>query len=281
MSQHAFRRLWPLSLIEMESAYAGSLVGQGNPAAIHVEGRHGAVLAFHGYAGTPQEVRLVTDVAVDLGFAAHAPRLVGHAVDASGLYSVGWEEWAEAAKIEFLRVSEIAACKIVVAGLSLGSLLAAHLAATFPDRVAGLVVMANAIRLRLFTAGAPLLVFEALRPFDNRFSVRKASADIRDPEARRAHLTYDVNPIRGAVEVLRAGRFVRSELPRVTCPVLAVHGRFDRVCAPQNAYELARRVGTRDVEVAIMPRSGHIVTADYDRDEVARRVAAFLRRVAS
>ncbi|HEY3592691.1 MAG TPA: alpha/beta fold hydrolase [Polyangiaceae bacterium] len=275
------RRFWPLSMFELASTYAGRLIGEGDPSAIHIEGRHGAVLAFHGYAGTPQEVRLVTDVARDLGFAAHAPRLPGHGADATGLYSAGWREWSEAASTELIRVSDEAKSKVVVAGLSLGSLLASHLAAAFPERVAGLLVMANAIRLRLGTVGAPLLVCETLRPFGNRFCIRKLSADIRDPEARRKHLTYDVNPIAGAVEVVRAGRIVRSELSKVSCPVLAVHGALDRVCPVQNARELARRVGTRDVEVAIMQRSAHIVTVDYDRDQVAARVSSFLQSLQS
>jgi len=280
MSEHVLRRFWPFSLVRLESEYPGSLVGRGDPSAIHVDGGPGAVIAFHGYAGTPQEVRLLTEVAGKLGLAAHAPRLPGHTDVATGLYGVGWSEWAEAARAELFRVSDRAQSKVVVAGLSLGSLLAAHLAATFPDRVAGLIVLANAIRLRLATTGVPLLLCEALKPYQNRFAVLKLAADIRDPEAKSRHLTYDVNPIRGAVEVLRAGRVVRGELGRVTCPVLAIHGRLDRVCSPQNADELARSVGTRDVEVAIMPRSAHIVSVDYDRDEVAAKVEAFLRRVA-
>jgi carboxylesterase len=280
MSEHVPRRWWPFSLLRWESEYAGSLVGRGDSSAIHLDGGPGAVLAFHGYAGTPQEVRLVTDVASKLGLAAHAPRLPGHTDVATGLYTAGWSERAEAARAELVRVSEATHSKVVVAGLSLGSLLAAHLAATLPDRVAGLVVMANAIRLHLATIRLPLLLFEALHPYDNRFAVSKVSADIRDPEARRHHLTYDVNPIRGAVEVLRAGRLVRGELSQVTCPVLAIHGKLDRVCPAENARELARSVGTRDVEVDIMPRSAHIVSVDYDRDVVAAKVEAFLRRVA-
>jgi carboxylesterase len=280
MSQPTVRRLWPFSLLRLEAEYAGSLMGRGDPSAIHIEGGPGAVLAFHGYAGTPQEVRLVADVAVKLGLAVHAPRLPGHTDVATGLYEVGWRDWAEAARVELFRVSEEARSKVVVAGLSLGSLLATHLAATFRDRVAGLLVMASAIRLRLSTTGVPLLLCEALQPMGNRFAIRKTSPDIRDPEARRSHLTYDVNPIRGAVEVLRAGRVVRGELSNVTCPVLAIHGQLDRVCPPHNAFVLARSVGTRDVEVAIMPRSGHIVSVDYDRAQVAERVESFLRRVA-
>lgn len=271
---------WPFSLVKPEESYSGRLVGTGDPSPIHVEGRPGAgaVLAFHGYAGSPREVRVITDAGAELGFSASAPRLPGHGPKATSLLSVGWRDWVAAAQNELLRVAQASQSKVVVAGLSLGSLLATHLAANFREQVAGLIVLANALHLRLLTA-SPLLLFERFEPLDNRFSIVKKAPDIRDPAARRAHVTYDVNPIRGAVEVLRAGRIVRGELGNVTCPTLIIHGALDRVCPPSNAYAFARCLGTSNVEIAIMPRSGHIVSVDYDRQAVAARVAAFLRRV--
>jgi carboxylesterase len=271
---------WPFSLVKPEQSYSGRLVGDGDPSPVRIDGRPGggAVLAFHGYAGSPREVRVVTDAGVELGFSAHAPRLPGHGPAATSLLSVGWRDWVEFAQSQLLSVAAASQSPVVVAGLSLGSLLATHLAATFRAEVAGLIVLANALHLRLLTA-SPLLLFEHFQPLDNRFSVLKKAADIRDPAARRSHVTYDINPIRGAVEVLRAGRIVRAELGNVTCPTLVIHGALDRVCPPSNASAFARHLGTTDVEIAIMPRSGHIVSVDFDRQAVAAHVAAFLRRV--
>jgi carboxylesterase len=79
--------------------------------------------------------------------------------------------------------------------------------------------------------------------------------------------------------VLRAGDLVRSELANVKCPTLVVHGRLDRVCSVSNAFRFAKRLGTTDVEVAIMPNSGHIVTVDLDRHDVSFHIEGFLRRI--
>src|SRR5207237_2231933 len=124
---------------------------------------------------------------------------------------------------------------VIVCGLSLGALLATHLAATEPERVRALIVLANATWLRFSSFRLPLGVLEKLDLFENRFYVPKHGADIREPVARRAHMTYELNPVKGAIEVLRAGRVVRSELGSVTCPTLVVHGRLDRVCPVGNA----------------------------------------------
>jgi carboxylesterase len=267
--------------VTLEDGRYGRLVGTGDASAIRIDGSagYGGIVAFHGYAGTPNEVRVVTDAAARRGLFAHAPRLPGHDDDVRHLLKAGWEDWVGGATTAFFELANLTNRRVIVAGLSMGALLAAHLAAKYPERVAGLIALANATRLRLPSPALLLTCLEVLHPFGNGFYVPKASADIRDPEARRCHLTYDVTPIRGAVEVLRAGRQVRAELARVRCPTLVIHGALDQVCPAANAHRFARALGTRDVEVAIMPNSGHIVSADVDRGEVARLTEAFVGRM--
>jgi carboxylesterase len=259
----------------------GRLVGTGDPSAIRVDGplEKGALVAFHGFAGTPNEVRVLTESAARCGLSARAPRLAGHDDDVRHLLGASWNDWVSDATSVLFELAETTKRRVVVAGLSMGALLAAHLAARYPRHVGALVVLANATRLRTPSPALVLGLCEFLHPFGNAFYVPKAGADIRDVEARQRHLTYDVTPMRSAIEVLRAGRLVRAELSQVTCPTLVIHGALDQVCPVSNATRFARALGTKDVEVAVLPRSGHIVTADYDRAEVARLTEAFIRRV--
>jgi carboxylesterase len=267
--------------VTLEDGRYGRLVGSGDPSSIRIDGPagHGGLLAFHGYAGTPNEVRILTEVAARLGLFARAPRLAGHHDDVRHLLKRGWDDWVADATTGLFELAEATTRRVIVAGLSMGALLAAHLAARYPERVGGLIALANATRLRLPSPALILTCCELVRPLGNEFYIPKAGADIRDLDARRRHLTYDVTPMHGAVEVLRAGRQVRAELSRVTCPTLVIHGAHDQVCPPTNADRFARALGTQDVEVALMPNSGHIVTADADRAEVARLSEAFVRKV--
>jgi carboxylesterase len=269
--------------VTLQDGRYGRLVGSGDPAAIRVEGEpgKGGLLALHGFAGTPNEVRLLTEVAARLGLTAHAPRLAGHDGDVHNLLKATWDDWVAGAVSALLELADATAHRVVVSGLSMGALLAAHLAAHHPDRVAGLIVLGNATRLRVPSPALVLGLCDLLRPLKNGFYVPKAGADIRDPAARSIHMTYDVTPVRSAVEVLRAGRKVRRLLSRVTCPTLVIHGALDQVCPVRNAYRFAQALGTTDVEVAVMPHSGHIVSADVDRVEVARLAEQFVRRMIS
>jgi carboxylesterase len=269
-------------VLTFDTGDRAGLVGEGDPSAISIEGdpKRPGVLAFHGFAGTPKEVRILCEGAKKMGLSASAPRLSGHTASVSDLMNVGWDDWVNDARRAVDDLAGRTNGKVVVGGLSLGALLATHVAATMPDRVTGLVALANATWLRLSTFRLPLWICGRLDLFDNRFYLPKHGADIRDDVARAAHLTYELNPIRSAIEVLRAGQVVRAELPRVRCPTLVIHGRLDRVCPVDKAYTFAQHLGTTDVEVRIMPRSGHIVSVDADRVDVARAIEAFLVRVA-
>lgn len=250
-------------------------MGPGRADPLSLDGATPAVLALHGFGGTPLEIELVVEVARGLGLRARAPLLPGHGTDATDLAGRGWEDWLGAAEAALDEL--VADGPAIVAGLSMGSLLAAHLAATRPDDVRALVLLANAAWLRW---PFPTLLLDAVRGLRvPDFSVRKAGADIADPEARRTHLTYDAQPVHAAIRVLEAGRRVRAELGEVRCPTLIVHGKRDRICPPSNARRVATRLGTPDPIVVMLPRSRHIVTRDYDKAEVERELRTFFERV--
>src|SRR5690606_26806750 len=45
-----------------------------------------------------------------------------------------------------------------------------------------------------------------------------------------------------------------------------------------NAWRVAARLGTTDVQVRVLPRSRHVLTRDVERDQVQAAVAEFLAR---
>jgi carboxylesterase len=253
----------------------GRLIGPGDPAPVFEDGDTPAVLGIHGFGGTPLEVELVADVARTLGRRVHLPLLPGHGTHSEDLARTRWQDWAEAVEAALDRVSPSGEPAVVV-GLSLGSVLATHLAVTRPERVRALVLLANAFWLAAPFPAWALRAVGALSLPD--FRLPKVAADIADPEARRTHLTYGEHPVHAAVAVERAGAAMRSRLSEVRVPTLVLHGARDRVCPVANAERVASRLGTRDVRVVVMPRSRHILTRDLERAEVAAELRRFLER---
>jgi carboxylesterase len=252
----------------------GTLMGEGVADPLVVAGKAPHVLALHGFTGTPQEVALVVDVARELGLGAEAPLLPGHGQRVSELSPLRFADWLQAAEQHYAKLAERG--PVVVAGLSMGALLALHLAASHPESSAGVIAMANAVWLSSPWPTLPLRLIDRLRLPD--FWMAKSSSDLGDREQRALHLTYNAQPVRAAISLLRAGELFSQELHRVRAPTLILHGALDRVTPVSNAWRVSVRLGSVDKRTVIFPRSHHILTRDVEREAVRREITQFLLR---
>ena len=253
----------------------GSLMGEGVADPLVAPGKAPRVLAFHGFTGTPQEVALVVDAARELGLGAEAPLLPGHGTRVSDLAPLRFADWLAAAEAHYARLA--AQGPVVVAGLSMGSLLALQLAANHPDSTVGVIAMSNAMWLKSPWPTWGLRLVDRLRIPD--FWMPKSASNLGDREQRALHLTYNAQPIRAAISVLRAGEALAEQLHRVQAPTLLLHGALDAVAPVSNAYRVSVRLGALKKRTVILERSHHILTRDVEREAVRREISAFLAQL--
>ena len=212
------------------------------------------------------------------GFPVRAVRLAGHGTDVADLARTGWRDW-DASVRSGAALLRRDVPRLAVAGMSMGALLALHLAATAPDDVSALVLCGTPLHLPR-VRWLPLLA--RIPAVASRWAlVPKAGGlpDIADPVARAASRSYPAMPLPAILELLRLLPVVRRELGRVTQPALLLHGRHDHSVPLANLARLRARIGSRWVESQVLERSWHVVTLDYDREEVGRFAADFLARV--
>ncbi|HWZ89344.1 MAG TPA: alpha/beta fold hydrolase [Polyangiaceae bacterium] len=246
------------------------------PDPVCVEGRSPGVVAFHGFGGTTREIELCAEVARELGLAARARSLPGHGTHARDLARTRFADWVAGAEAEYEELA--GAGPVIACGISMGSLMAAHLAIAHPERVRGLVLLANAAWLRP-SLRVVLRIGGMLRIPD--FLMKKGSSDIADPDARQTQISYTADPVHAAIDLERSSRLMRERFALVRCPTLIIHGALDRVCPVANAWRVAAMLGTKDVRVVILPRSHHIVTRDVEHAEVARELREFFAKIAA
>jgi carboxylesterase len=255
-------------------AERGQLRGERVPTNLEVAGSAPNLLAIHGFGGTPFEVELLLDVARERGIGAFAPLLPGHGTQAQRLAQTRFSDWSGAVDQALARTTE----PVIVAGLSLGTLLALDVTLRNPQAVKALILLANAVWLRAPFPRWGLKLADRLNLPD--FLAPKAGPDISDTELRRSHVSYNADPVHAAVDVLRAGERVRERLGEVRCPTLILHGAHDRVCPVSNAWRVAERLGSEDCRVVVLPRSRHILTRDVEHLAVRREISDFIARFA-
>jgi pimeloyl-ACP methyl ester carboxylesterase len=166
----------------------------------------------------------------------------------------------------------------IVAGHSLGAMVAAELAAHVPHRVSRLVL------------GSPLGLWNDAYPVADLFSVPAAEMPTllyADPSRvpGNSPVAPDVEAIvalaRGMATVARflwpiPDRGLSRRLHRVIAPTLIIHGALDRFVPPAYASEFSDLLPNGSVE--IIPGAGHMLFSDASEASLAV-IGRFLTRV--
>lgn len=234
------------------------------------------VVLIHGFTGTPYEVRYLGEQLARAGYTVRAPLLPGHGTEVRDLDATSWEDWTEHVEraVDALRVR----CgRVALVGQSLGGLIALQLASRRRDvcavgsLAAPLWLEGLSARVARWTTAGPLAGL--------RLVPKLGGSDVRDRRAKAENPCYRAIPTRALAQLLTFMKVADESLPRVTQPVLVLHGRDDHTapvaCAPRIAE------ATRAVRMRILERSYHLIAVDVERDIVAAEVVAFLRTHAS
>src|SRR5215470_4943952 len=100
------------------------------------KGRTGFLL-IHGLGGTPVELKFVAKGLARHGFTVHCCQLAGHCGTEADLLATSWPDWYASAAAALDRIRQ--ECDtVIVGGLSMGAVLALHLAAERGKDVHGL-----------------------------------------------------------------------------------------------------------------------------------------------
>lgn len=179
----------------------------------------------------------------------------------------------------------------IVVGISMGGMIAQHVALRHRQRVRGLVLLATTpgflggalpepaslYRLLSLPFGGPRASQNLARLLLPESKWGRAPEILREwPRVMREDRTSGAT---FAAHLFAAStHFVASRLDRIDCPTLVVAGADDRLVPRENAEALARRLPRAELE--ILGDTGHAVFAE-DRDLVRRLVLRLEESLAS
>lgn len=249
-------------------------------------------LLIHGLGGTPVELRLVARALNRAGHTVHCPQLAGHCAGEAELLATGWRDWAASVEAELDRMQSTCD-SVIVGGLSLGAVLAIHIAAKRPESVDGLALYAPTLWYDGWSIPryAFLLKWLINTPFGRRYRFMERSPYGIKDERTRAIVVASMmggdssqagllgTPSGSLKRMWDLIAVTRRELPTVKCPALLVHPREDDIASLSNAFYLQRKLGGL-VDALILDDSYHLVTIDQQHHIVIERSLALAARLA-
>jgi len=258
---------------------------------LHFPGNRTGFLLIHGLGGTPIELRVVARALHKAGHTVHCPQLAGHCGSEDDLLATTWLDWAasvEAALDQLKRQCDT----IIVGGLSMGAVMALHIAAKRADDVQGLALYAPTLWYDGWSIPWYSFLLKLLidTPMGRRFRfVEREPYGIKDPRIRAmivnamgrgdsAEAGLLGTPSGAVREMWALIKRVRQSMGTIRQPALIVHARNDDVAGLSNALYIQRHLGGL-VDTVVLEDSYHLVTIDGQRDVVIERSLAFAERL--
>ena len=236
----------------------------------HDGGAVGA-LVLHGFTGSPKSMRPWAEHLADAGLTVRLPRLPGHGSTWRDMAVTRWDDWYAEVDRSFADLRS--RCdQVFVMGLSMGGSLSLRLAEQHGDAVAGLVLVNPAVHSEN-KALALLPVLKHVVP-----SLKGIGNDIAMPGQDEG--CYDRVPLKALDSLTQGWAQVRTDIERVTQPLLLFRSANDHVVEPSNASWILGHVRSRDVEERVLAKSQHVATLDYDAPTIFEGSLELVHRLA-
>lgn len=249
-------------------AHAEPFYAEGRPDA---NGKRVGVLLSHGFTGSPASMKPWGEYLAEQGYAVSVPRLPGHGTSWQEMNRTGYADWYAEVEREF-ETLKARTDTVFVGGLSMGGGLALWLAANHAQDVAGVILVNAAVS----SENKQLLAVPAMKWVLG--GMPAIGGDIKKQGV--TEYAYEKTPLKALHSMMKGWKQVRTDLPKVTQPLIIFRSAEDHVVDPQSTRNIQSGVSSRDVTERVLDNSFHVATLDHDAPQIFEESAAFIARVA-
>lgn len=225
-------------------------------------------LVLHGFTGSLDTVIPLSQALEAQGVKVAMPVLRGHATEPEHLFRTHWRDWVHDAREALIRLSPGEREPVLVAGLSMGALVATVIAAEFPGRVKKLALMAPAFDFR--SRLIPLIPL--LKQFFRSWS---GNPEYADPGLMHTNTNYLRFPVEAFEQVLALTQVATDLLPEVKCPVATFYATRDPIVSPSVLKLIDKKLGSGPAHRHVYKHSFHELFQDIEAERVTNDVLSF------
>jgi carboxylesterase len=217
-----------------------------------------ACLLIHGFGGGPAEVQPLAADLTQRGHLVRMPVLKGHTGGRKDLRGVRYTDWIEAAETAFLELQAHNE-KIIIAGFSMGGLIAVNLAVKY--EVAALITMNTPIY-----------------HWDFRVIFKNIGSDIKSRKSvhtRRYLKNCSAFPLGALLNFRILLDTTIPLLPQITCPFYIVQACEDDTARKESAVYIRDHIASVRKQLDYIEGTGHQLLESPAAGEVISKVGKF------
>ncbi|MBW2976365.1 alpha/beta fold hydrolase [Candidatus Woesearchaeota archaeon] len=238
-----------------------------------------ACLLIHGLTSSTQEIEELALFLSKKNFTVIAPLLKGHNTSIEDLNKTDWHNWFDSVIRAYKKIEK--SKKIFVVGISIGAILALHLARH--KKTNALVLLAPAVfykdwRVRFINL-AKYFIGAKKKNYKKYYPWREpAYYDIYNEEAIKQRVAYDEAGLNALSSALLLINHVKKELKKIYSPILIIHSKNDHTILPQSSSYIYNNIGSKEKKIIWLRNSGHVVSVDNEKEKVFQLVCNFLSK---
>ena len=229
-----------------------------------------AVLIIHGYLGSPYEVTYLAEKLYSEGYTVSVPRLPGHATDSNDFLETGKRDWLRRVFDSYMELKSICS-SVIIAGFSMGGLLAVHAAYRFETEKLILIAPALTNRRKLMLHMTPLLkYFKKTLKKDCRINTETEYEEYLKKEY------WSNDWISAASDILFMQIRAKKLLKKLKSEVLLIISENDRAVPVTVSEIIRKRIRSEHLTEKRLLKSDHMIFHSNERDDAAGYIIEWL-----
>ena len=242
---------------------------------VFLKGGDKAVIIYHGYLGSPDDVFCLAKEYNRRGYTVFVPRLPGHGTSGNDFMSVSGRDWLRKAFDTYTEINGRYK-KIILAGFSMGGLLAIIAASVFsPD---ALVLIAPAVtnkrRVKIHLAPFMMLFAKKIKR-KKKEEVKNAFEDY----LRKEYWMFDWPA--AAYSILRMQKEALNRLKLIKCRTFILLSESDRTVPVKAGRLISTRIKPELLTIQKLKCSKHVIFKGAEKDFAAKSIADWTDSVLS
>jgi carboxylesterase len=223
-----------------------------------------AVLLFHGFTGSPEEMMELAITINKEGYDVFIPLLPGHGTN--------WRELSRIKSRDYISFSENVFEtiqrdyeEVSLVGFSFGGTVALYLSEKYEIKKLILINAMILANLSLILGKFASKVFPIFPSFPD---VHKK---IENPP-----FSYRVYPLRAVGSILDFINLTRAHIKEVNSNIMVIYSIFDHIVSGKNSFYVYNKVSSKEKIIIPLVNSYHMAILDYDKEEMYKRILSFL-----